>query len=105
MQYKTIVLQLLEQQPELYNQLRRQRQLLPKLEAYSQQLKTLHEDWKANLSQAMPQSDPAQISSEALEMALKDFEDRLPTVSRQEEDTPLSLDKAMAFVRTRSSRD
>ena len=46
MQYKTIVLQLLEQQPEVYNQLRKQRQLLQTLEIYSDQLKALHEDWK-----------------------------------------------------------
>src|SRR5579871_1106094 len=83
MQYKTIVLQLLEQHPESYNRLRKGRQLLPTLDAYSIQLKTLHEDWKETLSQANPDSDPIQISSEALEIALKEFADRLPSVSRQ----------------------
>ena len=79
MQYKTIVLQLLEQQPELYNQLRNRRQLLPALETYSDQLKTLHEREMETLAEARPGSDPIQISSEALETALKEFEDRLPT--------------------------
>ena len=83
MQYKTIVLQLLEQHPELYNQLRKRRQLLPALETYSLQLKTLHEEEKDALSQAMPDSDPIQINSEALEIALKLFEDRLPTNSQR----------------------
>ena len=105
MQYKTIVLQLLEQRPELYNQLRKRRQLLPALDIYSDQLKTLHKEEKEALSQAKPDSDPIQISSEALEIALKAFEDRLPTNTQQDENETFSLDQAMAFVRNRSSRD
>ena len=105
MQYKTIVLQLLEQHPELYNQLRNRRQLLPALETYSDQLKTLHQAEMEYLSLARPDSDPIQISSEALEIALKTFEDRLPTSTQRNENEPLSLDQAMAFVRSHSSRD
>ena len=105
MQYKTIVLQLLEQHPEHYHQLRKGRQLLPTLEIYSLQLKTIHEEWTQTLSQAQPHSDPIQISSEALEIALKEFEDRLPIATRRDENETLSLDQAMAFVRTRSSRE
>lgn len=105
MQYKTIVLQLLEQNPELYNQLRKRRQLLQTLESYSDQLKTLHEQEMETLSQARPGSNPIQISSEALEIALTQFEDRLPTATRPDETQTFSLDQAMAFVRSRSSRD
>ena len=105
MQYKTIVLQLMEQQPEVYNQLRKQRQLLQTLETYSDQLKALHEDWTETLSQANPGSDPIQIKSEALEMALEDLKDRLPTVTRQDGNEALSLDQAIASVRSHSSRD
>jgi hypothetical protein len=105
MHYKTIVLQLLEQHPELYSQLRNRRQLLPALDIYSDQLKTLHEEEKEVLSQAKPDSDPIQINSEALEIALKAFEDRLPTNTQADETQALSLDQAMAFVRSHSSRD
>lgn len=104
MQYKTIMLQLLEQQPELYHQLRRSRQLLPALDQYANQLKTLHADWKETLAQSRPDSNESQIASEALEMALKDMEDRLPTATRRGEPETLSLDRAMAFVRSRSPR-
>ena len=105
MQYKTIVLQLLEQHPELYQQLRKRRQLLPALETYSEQLKAFHQDEMESLLQAMPGSDPIQIKSEALEIALKTFEDRLPISTHRDENETHSLDQAMAFVRNRSSRD
>jgi len=45
-----------------------------------------------------------QIASEAMEMALKDLEDRLPPVSQADDQDELSLDQAMAFVRSPSSR-
>jgi hypothetical protein len=103
MQYKTIILELLQQRPEIHEQLRKERKLLPALELYAKELKTSHEAWKDQLSQAMPGSDRSQIASEALEMALKDLEDRLPTASPEESET-LSLDTAMAFIRRHTSR-
>lgn len=78
MQYKTIVLELLQQQTKLHEQLRSQRQLLTTLESYALELKTSHEAWKETLSQAKPGSDPSQIASEALEMAIQELKDRLP---------------------------
>jgi hypothetical protein len=96
MQYKTIVLELLQERTQLHEQLRQARQLLPTLESLAQELKASHESWKETLSQARPGSDPAQIASEAGEMALKDLLDRLPPVSQ--DDQTLSLDQAMAFV-------
>ena len=42
---------------------------------------------------------------EALEIALKAFEDCLPTNTHRDENEALSLDQAMAFVRSRSPRD
>jgi hypothetical protein len=104
MQYKTIVLQLLEQQPEIYHQLRKKRQMLPAMEHYAGELRTLHLAWKATLSQAAPDSDPSQIASEALERALKDLEDRLQSGSPQEGLEALSLDQAMAFIRRHTWR-
>ena len=81
MQYKTIILELLQQRPEMHDQLRKSRKLLLTVERYARELKTSHEAWKENLSQARPGSDQSQIASEALEMALKEMEDRLPTES------------------------
>ena len=96
--YKTIVLELLEQQTELHERLRITRRLLPMLEAWAKELKASHEAWKETLLQAKPESDPIQISSEALEMALKELEDRMPSASPPDENA--TLDQAMAHVRS-----
>ena len=98
MQYKSIVLQLLEQQPEIYNQLRRQKQVLPTMEHYARELRSLHLAWQETLAQATPGSDPSQIASEALEMATAELEHRLPPASPPDDPDLLSLDQGMAFV-------
>src|ERR1700686_3290723 len=104
MQYKTIVLELLKQRTELHEQLRLTRRLLPTLETCAKELKASHESWKETLAEAKPGSDPSQIASEALELALKELEDRLPSASRQDDREPLSLDAAMAFIHSHTSR-
>ena len=104
MQYKTIVLELLKERTELHEQLRLTRRLLPTLETCSQELKVSHETWKETLAQTHPGSDSSQISSQAMEMALRELEDRLPSMSPQDDLEPLSVDKAMAFARSHTSR-
>lgn len=104
MQYKTIVLELLQQRTEMHDQLRKERKLLPALDFYARELKTSHEAWKDTLSQANPASDPRQIASEAMEMAVKELESRLQTASQGNDHEALSLDAAMAFVRNHTSR-
>ena len=104
MQYKTIVLELLRDRTELHEQLRLTRRLLPTLETCAQELKASHESWKETLAKENPGSDPSQIASEAMELALKELEDRLPTVSPLEDQEPLSLDQAMAFVRSHTPK-
>ena len=76
MQYKTIILELLQQRQELHDQLRKDRTLLPTMERYASELKTSHEAWKERLSELRPGSDPSQIASEAMEMALQELEER-----------------------------
>ena len=104
MQYKTIVLELLQQRPQMHEQLRKQRKLLAAMELYARELKTSHEEWKETLDQRRPGSDPSQIASEALEIALQELEDRLPAESHPEDNDPLSLDEAMAFIRRPTPR-
>ena len=84
MHYKSIIHDLLQQRPQMHDQLRKSRKLLPTLEQYAKELKTSHEAWKEMLSQLRPGSDPTQISSEAMEMAVKEMEDRLPSESPQD---------------------
>jgi hypothetical protein len=103
MLYKTIVLELLQQRTQMYDQLRKERNLSATMERYALELKTSHEEWKETLSQAKPDSDPSQIASEALEKAIQELEGRLPSESSSEQETP-SLDQAMAVIRRYSPR-
>lgn len=86
MHYKTIVLELIQQRSELHEQLRISRRLLPTLEAWGRELKTRHEAWRGRLWQATPGRNRGQIASEALELAVKELEDRLPSTSPRDED-------------------
>lgn len=104
MQYKTIILELLQQRPEIHEQLRMSRKLLTTVEYYARELKTSHEAWKETLGQERPGSDQSQIASEAMELALKELEDRLPSASQPNDNDPLPLDAAMAFIRNHTSR-
>lgn len=103
-QYKTIVLELITERTQLHEQLRLTRRLLPTLERCARELKASHETWKETLAQQNPASDPSQIASEALELALKELEDRLPSVPPSDDREAFSLDQAMAFVRRPTSK-
>jgi hypothetical protein len=91
MQYKTLTLQLIRAYPETHNLLKSQRVMMPTVDRLAWELKTRHEDLKILLSQTKPGND-LQISSEALEIALRELEERLLLAS-------LSLDAAMAYLR------
>jgi hypothetical protein len=101
MHYKTIVLALLQQRTEMHKRLRQERKLLTTLELYARELKRSHEAFKDLLS-AIPSYEPSQISSQAMEMAVRELEDRLPPVSRPHEEDAFSLDMAMAYLRPTS---
>ena len=103
MQYKTIVLELLQQQTELHEKLRKERRLKPVLETSARQLRDRHLSWQERLSEQNPQIDPATIASQAMELALAEFQASLP--SGQEETEGLSLDQAMTSLRPVMSRD
>jgi hypothetical protein len=104
MQYKTIILELLRERTHLHEQLRRERQLLPTLDRYAKELRSSHQAWKELLAPLRPGSDPRQIASEALEIALKELEDRLPSVLPRDGSEAVFLDAAMLFLRRHTSR-
>ena len=101
MQYKTIVLELLRQQANLHQQLRKTRRLRPTLESYARQLKASHETWKDTIAQAKPGSHPSQIASEAWEMALQELENCLKSAAPSNGQLPLG--QAKACLRSHSS--
>jgi hypothetical protein len=99
MHYKTIILEMLQARPKMHDQLRSSRTLLSSMNHYASELKDRHEMWKEHLAQAKPASEPSQISSQAMEFALAEMEARLPSESPPDENEPLSLEAAMAFIR------
>lgn len=99
MQYKTIILQLLRQRPKLHGQLCREQRLLTVVDNLAGELKTRHESWKENLTQAQPAIDPSQVASAAMEIALQETESRLQLACPPNDQEPLSLDAAIAFIR------
>jgi FtsZ-binding cell division protein ZapB len=99
MQYKTITLELIQENPSLYEKLRSSRMLRPAMEAYANYLKVCHEAWKERIGQTMPGSDPTQIAAEALERAVAELRESLPYASVSDEAEPLSLDAAMNSIR------
>jgi hypothetical protein len=99
MQYKTITLVLIEENPELHERLRQSRTLHSTMEKLAIQLKENHEMWKETLRRSKPNSDPSQIASEALEFACKELEEVLASASPQSETEVLSLDEAMSLLR------
>jgi hypothetical protein len=101
MHYKTIVLELLQQYPELHRELASSKTLLPTLDRYAADLKALHNHWTQTLSRERPESAPSQIVNEALKLALQELQDALPAASTPNDDSQelLSLDAAMAYIR------
>jgi hypothetical protein len=101
-QYKTLTLQLLRSNRKIYHRLKQTRKVLPTLDLYSKELKQSHEDWKVSLSESRPGSDPSQIASESLELALQELEDRLQSELLPDGRESLTLDTAMGFLRDHS---
>ena len=100
MHYKTIVLELLQEDYQtLHEKLRAKRQLLEAVNVFAAHLKTRHEFWMEELGQRRMGTDTSQLSSSALEVAVEEFRNALPAErSFDEGDTP-NLDDAMTFVR------
>ncbi len=107
MSYKTIVLELLQEQyPTLHARLCQERKLPKALHQYAIALKKAHVAWMNELRRASPACDQAKIASEALELAIQHLQGDLPSESRPSvpADEGLSLDAAMNYIRRASSR-
>ena len=74
MNYKTIVLERIQNQPALHSQLAQRRALLSTVERYARDLRNRHWEWIQELSQARPDQSQTLHGSEALELALSELE-------------------------------
>ena len=100
-QYRTIILELLQEQyPTLHDQLKASRTLLATLDRLAADLRAAHFAWMDELRQANPGRDPAQISGEALELAIQHLQGDLPPESTPTDAEGIfSLEAAMASIR------
>ena len=99
MHYKTIILEMLQENPALYEKLQSSKRLVPAIEQYATELKILHDYWKDQLGQRRLESHPIQLASEAMELAVENMGRRLRSASPQGAAEPLSLDAAISFIR------
>ena len=88
MHYKTITLELIHEEPELYERLRSSKRLLPAMDAHAIELRDGHRAWKETLHHRYPGSDPGQVASEALELAIQGLRERLHSASPKDEAEP-----------------
>jgi hypothetical protein len=102
MLYKTLVLELLQEHHALHERLHTRGMLLQTMERCASELKARHDHWKDELHPSQAGSDPHQMSSKALELALQDLRDALAAASSPNGgavEKPLSLDTLMALPR------
>ena len=99
MQYKTIVLELIQQRPMLHEQLRSSNTLLSTVNRLATLLRDSHLAAIEQLRQARPDSASLQLASEAMEIALDELQQQLPPDPETGEAEALSLDEAMQFLR------
>ncbi len=97
MLYKTIVLEMLQDRPELYNRFRSNRTLRQALENYASELSQLHTAWEEAIGTTPLATSPRQAASAALELAIEDLAKLLSAETSTPEE--LSLDDAMAYIR------
>lgn len=103
LQYKTIVLALLQQRPQMYQRLRKDHQLFMMLNYYARLLKHHHEIWMEHPWRTKPDG-PRQITRKALEIAAKNLDALLPYESPTGE-SGVSLDDAVMFINSHTPPD
>ncbi|HVX09893.1 MAG TPA: hypothetical protein VHC22_01710 [Pirellulales bacterium] len=96
--YKTIVLELLWDRPALHEQLRASGTLQASMEQLAVAFRACHLDRMKELAESRPGSDPVQLSSEAMELALTELQDILPSELESEDTEVFSLHQAMTFL-------
>src|SRR5262245_60671960 len=103
MHFKTIVLELLQDHPTLHERLRESRTLLRALDRSAAHFRARHVFWMSELGRTKTATEPSQLSSSALEIAVQEFRDALPPETPDDPDS-LSLDEAMELLSRHTPR-
>jgi len=102
--YKTITLEMIEQNQPLYNHLRRCRTLLTTMEQAAVELRTSHREWISRLKISGATGTAEQLSADAMELALAELKERLQPESVTPDGSEPSLDGAIAYLKSHSRR-
>ena len=98
-QYQTLALQLIRAYPLVHYSIKEQNLLVDTIMKEAKLLEQRHRILQEQLSLAQPDSDPISIESAALEIALKELQDRLALGLPPADQEALSLEGAMAFLK------
>lgn len=88
MQYKTIILELILQNQPLHDQLRSQRKLLVTVDRLAAELKADHETYLSQMTQPETTESQTALAQRAFEMAIKEAEERLQSMTPAEATVP-----------------
>lgn len=104
MQYKTIMFELIQQHPLFHGQLRRKRMLLAVLNSCATLMRDRHQALMEHLSANQTVIDRSQITSAAMEMAVKEMELRLQAGLLASDLDSMTGEDLIALVRELMSR-
>lgn len=97
MHYVTIVLELIEQHPRLYEKLKSEKRLLATAQQLAAQLKSDSAEWVSRLRRMSPALDEIQRTSQALEISVAELRALLTRIETDETNPP-SLDAVMTSL-------
>lgn len=103
MQYKTIVMDLIQQNRALHDEWVRNRRLLSETTRLATQLRSDHLNLVEQFQQQFPETAESLLSSQALEIVTSQLQADLQHASASDSET-FSLDAAMAFVAQHTPR-
>ncbi len=102
MQYKTIVHELIQEQPDLLAKLTSSNSLLSTINQLAKELRENHLSTVEHLLPARPGTSELQVRSEAMETAVHELRNLLRMQIPANDSSPMSLDDAIAFIQRRS---
>ena len=105
MQYKTIALELLEQNTLRAEQLRKERQLLAMTEQLAVQLRERHLELTTLLKREHRDGESSVISSQAMEMAIAELQEQFPIQADDQDSETITTTDSPAVIPNPSSAD
>lgn len=102
MQYKTMVLELIENRPSLHQQLASNDSLLSTMNHLAEELRTSHLDHLMLLHQTESNAPSIPLKHEAMEIAIAEIEKALDMMTPTSGEL-LSIDEAIAFIKHKAT--